>query len=54
MAIAIWGSYDFYALNLPGASMLYGLGSWAVVFVVWGGGLIGLGIGWFLLKPSKS
>ncbi|MBI5348192.1 MAG: hypothetical protein HZB77_02565 [Chloroflexi bacterium] len=54
VAIAIWGSYDFYALNLPGASMLYGLGSWAVVFVVWGGGLIGLGIGWFLLKPSKS
>ncbi len=53
VAIAIWGSYDYYALGLPGASLLYGFGSWAVAVTVWGGGLIGLGIGWFVLRERK-
>ena len=53
VAIAIWGSYDYYALGLPGAAVLYGFGTWTISFVVWSGGLIGLLIGWWLLRERK-
>ncbi|HZD09985.1 MAG TPA: glycoside hydrolase family 3 N-terminal domain-containing protein [Candidatus Binatia bacterium] len=50
--VAGWGlvlglaAYNYYALQLPGASVLQPLGSWAAPLTTSLGGLLGISIGW--------
>ncbi|HLF03518.1 MAG TPA: glycoside hydrolase family 3 N-terminal domain-containing protein, partial [Anaerolineales bacterium] len=52
IAIGALAGYNYYALKLPGAAMVSVLGFWAVPLMVWSGGLIGFGVGWWWLKRS--
>ncbi|MBM4422385.1 MAG: hypothetical protein FJ030_03205 [Chloroflexi bacterium] len=54
IAIGAFGGYNYYALRLPGASALSGLGFWAVPLVVWSGGLIAIGLGWWWLRRKPK
>ncbi len=54
ITIGALAGYNYYALNLPGAGLVGELKSWAVPFMVWSGGLIGFGLGWWWLKRSKD
>jgi beta-N-acetylhexosaminidase len=50
IAIGALMGYNYYALKLPGAATVSELGFWAVPVMVWSGGLIGFGVGWWWLK----
>ncbi len=52
ITIGAFLSYNYYALKLPGYDMLNDLGLWAVPLVVWSGGLVGFGVGWWWLQRS--
>jgi len=47
-------TYNYYALKMPGYEALKSLGFWAVPIVVWFGGLLGFGVGWWWLRRSAQ
>jgi beta-N-acetylhexosaminidase len=53
VAIGALIGYNYLALKLPGYDSLKELGGWAAPLVVWGGGLLGFGAGWWWLRRSK-
>lgn len=53
IAIGALIGYNYYALKLPGAAAMSILGFWAVPFMVWVGGLIGFGAGWWWLRQGQ-
>ncbi|MEK7311963.1 MAG: glycoside hydrolase family 3 N-terminal domain-containing protein [Chloroflexota bacterium] len=54
IAIGALAGYNYYALKLPGAAAVSVLGFWAVPLMVWSGGLIGFGAGWWWLRRQKE
>lgn len=54
MAIGVLAGYNYFALKLPGYETLKQLGGWAVPLTVWGGGLIGFGVGWGWLRRGQK
>ncbi len=48
VAIGVWLSYNYYAVSGPGVSSLSSIAGIAPTLLSWGGGLIGLGLGWLL------
>lgn len=53
IAIGAFVAYNYYALKGPGYDALKTLGFWAVPLMVWIGGSIGFGVGWWLLRRQK-
>jgi beta-N-acetylhexosaminidase len=54
IAIGAFLAYDYYALKLPGWKTVSALGVWAVPMMVWTGGLIGFGLGWWWLRRANG
>jgi beta-N-acetylhexosaminidase len=50
IAIGAFLAYNYYALKLPGTDIVRALDFWAVPFMVWLGGGIGFGLGWWWLR----
>ncbi len=48
VAIGVFLSYNYYAVSGPGVSALGSIAGIAPTLFAWGGGLIGLGLGWLL------
>ncbi len=53
IAIGAFVAYNYYALKGPGYEALKTLGFWAVPLMVWIGGAIGFGVGWWLLRRQR-
>ncbi len=48
VAIGVFLSYNYYAVSGPGVAALSSIAGIAPTLFAWGGGLIGLGLGWLL------